>query len=175
MKHRQATDGKEKKLNGFAVIALTDRSLKQVETTGTVQISWKFSREHSAAMKVPIYTLFVVFLGLFAVLWWGLVHHSQLHTSFIPNSRIAERVKSYFYRNSSDVTSVTTENSPLVEHERPASKDSRSSSSSSSKSTTSGSSGSSGQDMQTSKTKLEMILADRSLSTGAHSLAHSLI
>lgn len=36
LKHRQATDGKEKKLNGFAVIALTRPVL---QTTGTVQIS----------------------------------------------------------------------------------------------------------------------------------------
>ncbi len=124
-------------------------------------------------MKLPIYTLFVVFLGLFAILWWGLVHHSQFHTLSSPNSRIAERVKSYFYRNSSDVTSVINDNAPSVVHEIPANKDN---SGISSISTSSGGSTSvSGQDIQTSKSKLELILADKSLPTGAHSLTHSLM
>jgi len=123
-------------------------------------------------MKMPFYTLFVVFLGLFVILWWNLVHQS-VQTISGPNSRIAERVKSYFYRNSSDAISVPPKNAQVTAHYTAVIKDNTIKDGSVSSS--GGGSDSDRQDVESNvKSKLELILTDKSLSTGAHSLTHNI-
>ena len=114
----------------------------------------------SPAMKLSFYSLFVVLLGVFALFWWVLMHHSQFHAYKGQHSRITERVKSYFYSNSSFVVPRTADNGPEVVRDANA---------------TGGSRGSSRQDTGSdSRSKLELILTDKSLPIGIHSITHSL-
>ncbi len=56
------------------------------------------------------------------LLWWVLVHHTQFHTYNGQNSRISERVKSYFYNsNSSFIAASSLDRTPFITRDEHAS------------------------------------------------------